>query len=225
MAALVALSIAPAVALLAFIYLSDLYEREPLRVVGATYLKGMALVPVAALIESKLASVLPADITVESFIVVALTEEMIKFLGSLVWIYRNSQVDEEMDTVVYCSSLSLGFATAENLLYVLTRGAGSGLMRAVLPVPGHAFFAVAMGFYLGKARFGNGARRADLMAKALFVPVCLHGAYNYFLTSSISLAVLVVPLMAYLWWNALKKMREAESGSPFRKRTFARKST
>jgi RsiW-degrading membrane proteinase PrsW (M82 family) len=219
--AVLLVSVAPALALLAFIYVRDVYEREPRSLVLRTYVQGAALVAAAGLLESVLGesllgSALAGDVTFQSFVTSGLSEELVKFIGSLILFYRNSQFNEEMDGIVYCSALSLGFATAENILYVSTHGLALGYVRALLPVPAHALFAITMGYYLGKAKFSVEPARTSNLVKALFVPAGLHGAFNYFLASNAVVAFLVLPLMGYLWWAGFRKMREAEDDSPFK---------
>lgn len=218
MAAFLLVSLAPAAALLSYIYLRDAYEPEPRALVARVYFTGALLVLIAGLVESAVSLLVPTNPVVESFIVVGLTEELLKLLASLVVFYRNPHFNEEMDGVVYCSALALGFASAENILYVLVQGIPTGLLRALLPVPGHALFAVVMGYYLAKARFGTGAQQTQSMVRALFVPAVLHGAFNYFMMSDSRLVTLVVLLMVYLWWTGFRKMRSAEDSSPFKRR-------
>ena len=58
----------------------------------------------------------------------------------------------------------------------------TAVSRAVLSVPGHFFFAVAMGLLLSRAKQaekqGNGRRRTVLCALAVLVPVVLHGVWD-----------------------------------------------
>ena len=46
----------------------------------------------------------------------------------------------------------MGFATAENMTFVLQGGAGLAVMRMLSAIPAHFVFAVIMGYYLGKAK-------------------------------------------------------------------------
>jgi hypothetical protein len=48
---------------------------------------------------------------------------------------RDRHIDEPFDWIVYAVAVALGFATVENLVYVLERGAGVGLLRAFTAVP------------------------------------------------------------------------------------------
>lgn len=57
----------------------------------------------------------------------------------------------------------MGFATLENLMYVLKfaemgRGMEVGISRMFLSVPAHGTFAVIMGYFIGKAKFNPGRR-------------------------------------------------------------------
>jgi RsiW-degrading membrane proteinase PrsW (M82 family) len=74
----------------------------------------------------------------------------------------------------------MGFATAENIGYVLQHGFATGMIRMFMSVPAHACFAVMMGYYVGKARFDKHNRdlylRMGIVLAALF-----HGLYDFFL--------------------------------------------
>ena len=144
MAIVAFVALAPVVALLVWIYLKDAYEPEPRAFVMKVALAGGILVVGAAGLEALLSSWLPSSRTVESFITTGLTEELVKFAGAMLVFYRSRHFNEEMDGIVYSSSLALGFAAVENVLYVMQSGLESGYVRALLPVPGHAFFGVVM---------------------------------------------------------------------------------
>jgi protease PrsW len=73
--------------------------------------------------------------------------------------------------------VGMGFATFENILYVLNEGLSVGVMRMFTAVPAHACFAVLMGFYLGKAKFDH--RKGYHAFYALGVATLFHGAYDY----------------------------------------------
>jgi hypothetical protein len=90
---------------------------------------------------------------------------------------RHKEFDEPMDGVVYGAIASLGFATLENTLYVTQGGVGQAVLRALSAVPGHACMGAIMGYYVGQAKF-TPAKRTSLLAKAYFIPMLLHGAYD-----------------------------------------------
>ena len=74
-------------------------------------------------------------------------------------------------------------AALENVLYVAESGLRTAVMRALLSVPGHFFFAVYMGIYLGEAkvceRSGQRRRRGYYLLCSLAVPVLLHGFWDF----------------------------------------------
>lgn len=69
------------------------------------------------------------------------------------------------------------------MLYVAESGLRTAVMRALLSVPGHFFFAVYMGIYLGEAkvceRSGQRRRRGYYLLCSLAVPVLLHGFWDF----------------------------------------------
>ena len=80
----------------------------------------------------------------------------------------------------------LGFAALENILYVAQFGLSVAVPRALLSVPGHFFFAVYMGIYLGEAkraeREGEGFLRDRFLRESILVPVLLHGFWDFSLS-------------------------------------------
>ena len=86
------------------------------------------------------------------FFIVAMIEELGKFLGMLLMTWKNKNFDHSYDGVIYGVCSSLGFATLENVIYVFQGGIGTGIMRAVSAVPLHCACGVVMGFLYAKAR-------------------------------------------------------------------------
>ncbi|KPD00870.1 Protease PrsW [Geobacillus sp. BCO2] len=74
-------------------------------------------------------------------------------MSFIFFVYDHDEFDEPYDGIVYSASVSLGFATLENILYLLANGVETAIARALLPVSSHALFSVIMGFYFGKAKF------------------------------------------------------------------------
>ena len=214
---LLTLALAPAAALMMFVYLKDRYDPEPKLQVARVFLAGaLAFAPV--LVTEMGLSALGSGTLYSAFVVVALPEEAFKLLAVRLTGYRYKSFDEEMDGIVYSTAGSLGFATVENIIYVLQNGIGTGVLRAVLSVPGHALFGMDMGYHLGKARFATDPReRVRQGALSLVAPVLMHGAYDTLLMSGkVWLISLVVPLMVYMWVSSLQQIRSAEENSPFR---------
>ncbi|MEO0086271.1 MAG: PrsW family glutamic-type intramembrane protease, partial [candidate division WOR-3 bacterium] len=107
------------------------------------------------------------------------------------------------DGIMYSITASLGFATLENILYVLSGGFGVGVMRAFLAVPAHAFNGVLMGYFLGEAKFAGTIRRSHLLsAVALALAVLAHGVYDFIVFTLAQRPLMLINLIifAILTW-------------------------
>jgi RsiW-degrading membrane proteinase PrsW (M82 family) len=202
-------AVAPAVFLLLYVYLRDKYEREPLGLIAITFVLGaLAVIPAAAL-ELATESFFPVPALVEAFVFIALIEEFVKFGAVRVKAYRSWHFNEVMDGIVYGVAASLGFATIENILYVLQSGLAVAVFRGILSVPNHAVWGGIMGFYLGLAKRDRILRGAaeNQIIKGLAIVIFLHGLYDSFaLLGSLEWAVLI----SLLGWGVfLVHMKEA----------------
>lgn len=112
----------------------------------------------------------------------AIPEECAKLLMLWLLLRHNPYFDERFDGIVYSVCVGLGFAGLENLMYVFTNLddlAAIGLSRAIFAVPGHFFFAVAMGYFYSRAHFDvSRSLRSTYYILALVVPILLHGVYD-----------------------------------------------
>jgi RsiW-degrading membrane proteinase PrsW (M82 family) len=115
-----------------------------------------------------------------SYIIVALSEEGSKFLALRFIPYRRKSFDDPFDGIVYAVMVGMGFATLENIGYVLQHGFGTGILRMFLSVPAHGTFAVLMGYHIGLAKF-DPVNRKKYMVLAIFWPVLFHGTFDFFL--------------------------------------------
>jgi RsiW-degrading membrane proteinase PrsW (M82 family)/ribosomal protein S18 acetylase RimI-like enzyme len=179
----IALGIAPGLAICLFIFHRDVFNREPkLNLFISFALGGLSIIP-AILIERKFYPQISDDIpgtAFRAFIIVALTEELVKFLALRFYSFNKKSFDEPLDGIVYAVTVSMGFATVENVMYVTTYGIQTGVVRMFLAVPAHATFGVLMGYYAGKAKF-DPPRKTYLLLMGLFWAVLFHGLYDVFL--------------------------------------------
>jgi RsiW-degrading membrane proteinase PrsW (M82 family) len=209
-------AVSPGVVLLSYFYLRDLYETEPLRSVLTSFVLGMlAVLPVLAL-QKFLASYIHSTY-LHVFLVASGTEELFKFLVVAAFIYRSREVNEIYDGILYSVAVSLGFATVENVFSVMQQGWETAAIRAFLPVPGHALFAVVMGYYAGKSKFVSSRFRALKLSQAILYAWLLHAVYDLILASSQYFwGMLIIPFMLMLWFLGLRKMKLALHKSPFK---------
>lgn len=183
------LAIAPGVAISAYIIFKDEYNREPRRHLIISFMLGMACILPAYALEAsagRLIAYFPSffntnnGIAVNAYLLVALPEEIWKFLMLYWYAYKKPAFDEPFDGIVYAVMVGMGFATFENIFYVNKYGMITGILRMFLAVPAHASFAIIMGYYMGKARFSP-QKQVFLMISAVFWAVVFHGTYDFFL--------------------------------------------
>jgi protease PrsW len=218
---LLAFAIAPGVCIAVYVYLKDKHEKEPVGLLVKSFFYGMLSVIVTLLISIPLSAFVPineTDVTeqaVHAFIIVALVEEFSKFIFVRGILYRNPNFNEPFDGIVYSVMVSMGFATLENIMYVVDGGWGVAILRMLTAVPAHASFAVLMGYYLGLAKFVH--KKSHYGWYALGIATLFHGAYDYFWFISFvpgiwvgAIASLVIGVM--LSKKAIKIHQEA---SPF----------
>lgn len=142
--------------------------------------------------------------------VVGVVEEGLKFAAVFFGVYRHVAFDEIFDGIVYSVSVSMGFATLENIAYVLSGGLQVGLVRAVLSVPGHAFFATLVGYRMGMAKLAPGREgETRWLLGGLGLAIAAHALYDAVLFTQTILGVAVIPLVGYLWRRAVVHSRTA----------------
>ena len=152
------------------------------------------------------------------FLVSGAVEEVSKFGAVRLGAYRSLYFDEPVDGLVYAAAASLGFASLENLLYVLIYGPEVMLVRAPLSTVAHLVFGSIWGYALGRHYVSRSKLRPQLVG-SLALAAGVHGLFNT-LISSVSLpgmlgAILLVALGG-CW--AGRAFRRGQQNSPFRYR-------
>ena len=221
-------ALVPAAFLMVQVYRLDRIEKEPAGLLLKLALFGALSGLAAGAIEGALTRVL--DVTLgggmlrlmlENFLAVALVEEACKRWVVLKFAWRHPAFDYRFDAVVYCVFSALGFAALENILYVAEYGFAVAVSRALLSVPGHCFFAVYMGIYLGQAKMAERAMQwyyielpdespGQYLRASLLVPTLLHGFWDF----SLSVGGWLMTVLFYLFVlaffiDAYRKLRFA----------------
>lgn len=210
------IAIVPAAIIVIGLYFSDRYDREPFKMLFKTYVFGaLAVIPTIFVEEILNAlNIFPGVVGsfYTAFIVAGFTEEYFKRLVVMKTAYNTEFFNEKLDGIVYAVFSSMGFATVENIIYVVYRFSYNpyiGLYRGILSVPAHGVFAVTMGYYLSLAKFAtNEERRKSNLRKSLFMPMIFHGIYDFILMANLpQLTIIFLPYVIYLWWLNQKKLR------------------
>ena len=202
-AILLFISLFPVIFIAGLLYLMD-KEKEKFGAMIKYYLLGLLSAVIAVIAEVVLGLIIPSSETnllligIQAFLVIAASEELAKFACLKLGLLFEKSYDNFYDSIIFATAVSLGFAGIENVLYVLSSGQfsvgiGTGLMRAFLAVPGHAIFAIYMGFFLDKAMEAKMKRkgRAGYYMLAIILPILLHGTYDFF---CFSLTVVNTPI-------------------------------
>jgi len=208
MLGLLALAIAPALFVFLYIYKKDRYEPEPLHLLAWVFFLGAISCIPAALVEL----LFPEGVFM-SAVVAPIVEEMMKFLVVFLAVYRHPEFDEPMDGIVYATAAGLGFATLENILYVLEGGVVVGIIRAVASVPGHVVFACIWGFALGTAKFRPENERRGLILTGLAGAMLMHGIFNFSLEvfEVLGLLVILIVFIPFGWWMTCRNINCAHA--------------
>lgn len=206
---LLVLAIAPAIFFLWFFYSRDKYEKEPLRMVLLTFFLGMfSIIPAIILEEIGFYLIPESDyayvILIHSFITIGLSEELCKFCA-MIPSFRSIEFNEVMDGIVYGASAALGFATIENIFYVLDGGVSTGILRAIFSIPSHALNGVVMGYFIGLAKF-NEAKRLKLIVTGLGLSVILHGFWDFFSMTGLMLGILILYIIGWSLFFRYRKL-------------------
>ena len=221
---LLAIALAPGIAIALYVYLKDKHEREPISLLLMSFLYGALSTLVTLLISWPVHANFvfeegnAVDQFINAFFGVALVEEFSKFIFVRFILYRNKNFNEPFDGIVYALMVSMGFATLENVLYTFNYGFETGILRMFTAVPAHATFGILMGYFLGKAKFDH--KNEGLLAfAALMIATLFHGAYDYFWFISYIPGIWIGAILSLVVgvWLSIKAIGLHQKISPFSK--------
>lgn len=177
------LAFAPAFLMAAFIYWLDRYEKEPLVLLGATFIWGAVIAAGSAYVVNTIFGVGiyvlsgSEDIANQTTatLVAPFVEEALKGLAVLiVFLFFHNEFDSILDGIIYAGITALGFAATENVMYIYERGYLEGgwtalwqmaIIRDVLVAWQHPFFTAFTGIGLAIARMNR-----QIAVKLIAVP-------------------------------------------------------
>jgi len=209
------LAITPGIALFIFIYYLDKRDKEPLKLLLKLFFYGI-LISIPVIFFEKVLMYFDRfpnffSQLYKALFVAGFTEEFFKRFVVLSIAYKSKYFNEKFDGIVYAVVTALGFATLENILYVVFRYESYqvGLSRAIISVPGHMLFAITMGYYLSLAKFSTNKRLSQYyFVLSLIVPIILHGLFDFiiYVQSFIFLPIFFI-FLGFLYYINIKKLR------------------
>lgn len=190
-------AVLPGLFIMYYVYKKDWVEKEPIGLIIKLLVFGAIAVVPAVLLEllgsfivyggiDEPSMVTRTQVFLDNFVVVAVSEELCKFLFLKKITWKHPAFDYRFDAIVYSVSVSMGFAILENIMYVFEHGLSIALTRALISIPGHACFAVTMGVFYGQAKLNERLERRSPMKTDLFMavllPVLMHGFFDFCLS-------------------------------------------
>lgn len=169
---------------------------------------------VAALVAAKL-NVLAIPASVENYLdigqaqpsglvlwgtaaLVAVIEELLKFLPIACLLYRRSFFNELSDGIVYFGLAGMWFSVVESINYVLSDGNEVGWLRLIVMPFLHAGLTALAGWGLAMYKLDRRQRGWLLPAGSLGSAIVIHAIYNGFLLSHVTFLGIVSTTMSIL---------------------------
>ena len=173
-----------------FLLREDARNPEPRRLIALAFVSGIAAVALALPLEqyakTNLVGVLPV------LTAWALIEEVLKYaMAAMLILWRNA-VDEAPDYVIYMITVALGFASAENMLFLLSPISGgqvaasvfTGDLRFLGSTLLHVIASATIGFALAFSVKSRALIRMAAAAGGLILAVALHTTFNTLIINS-----------------------------------------
>ena len=211
---LLILALIPVGCFIGWIYYKDKYEREPPIKLVEYFVLGILVSILAIFIELYLSKLNNFNGILSNiytaFFVAALTEEGLKSIILIPMLLREKNFNEKLDGIIYSIFLSLGFATIENIIYLMRERIdllfSLSITRGLISIPSHIMFAITMGYYISKYKFDKYNKKKYLYF-AVIIPILLHGVFDFILMIGYRWAIIVfVVYLIFLWKINLDKL-------------------
>ena len=179
--------ILPALAWLWFWLREDSKHPEPRRLIALAFVAGMISVAVAVPTEKFVQGFLPSITLI--FMAWSVIEELLKYLFAYGTVLRRSENDEPIDPVIYMVTVALGFAAAENTLFLLSPIAGNtpheifltGNLRFIGATLLHVISSAAIGVCIGATFYKKKSVRRYATLVGVILACLLHASFNFFI--------------------------------------------
>ena len=182
--------ILPALAWLWFWLREDSKNPEPRRLITLAFVAGMITVAVAIPLEKYAATVFTTTTLI--FIAWSVIEELLKYIIAYATVLRRAEDDEPIDPVIYMVTVALGFAAAENTLFLLSPLSGGTVLQEVLTgnlrfvgaTLLHVLSSAVIGVALGVTFYKSKTAKAWATVIGIIGASVLHAAFNFFIMNT-----------------------------------------
>lgn len=200
-----------------FLLKEDSRNPEPRAIIALAFVAGMAAVPLAIPFEQYANSHLVGNLSV--FTAWATIEEVLKYIMAASFILWRRAVDEAPDYVIYMLTVALGFAAAENMLFLLAPlsnghfadGIFTGDLRFLGSTLVHVISSAAIGFAFAFSAASHPAKRVAAAAAGLILAITLHTAFNMLIikqgASTALAAFFLIWMVAVIFFAAFEVLK------------------
>ena len=221
------ITIIPSLLIITFFVMSDRF-REPNKEIIKVFAYGILMCFPAFYLNKTLGQIFASrsisENLISSFLTAAPVEEVLKFCVLYSLVYKMKDFNEPIDGIVYGVSVSLGFATLENIYYVYflndyfdTSSRTLAVIRSFSAVPAHGVFGAVMGYYFMKYSF---IKKQNNLFLCMFMPFLLHGFYNFFATDYFIISFLLIIIS---WIVVLRMFSRLKKSQKAKKREYEKK--
>jgi len=194
--------IVPALVWVWFWIQEDAKHPEPKQLIVAAFLVGMVAVATVIPLQ-KLAMVFFSGTAM--VLVWAAIEEIVKFGLAYFTVLSHKAYDEPVDALIYMITVALGFAAAENTLFLMDPIANNGFVESILTGNFrflgasllHVLSSSAVGLMLGLSFYKRKSAKFIYVLFGLILAILLHGAFNFFILNTSSNELMRI--FAFVW--------------------------
>lgn len=230
---LVAAAVLPALALILYVCKADKLEKEPVGLLAKLVLAGV-LATILALVSETVGNLILGVFHIRNaklynaimfFVIVAVSEEGFKYLMLKKLTWNDANFNCRFDGIVYSVCVALGFAVWENIAYVAQYGLTVAIARAITAVPGHACFGVFMGAFYSASKGcslrGEAEKAKEYSRLAIFVPVLVHGLYDYVASAQTSRSTIIfIVFIAAVFYCSFRILKKASKNDGYFTRSY-----
>lgn len=200
-----------------FLLKEDSRSPEPRALIALTFIAGMVAVPIALPLEQYAKDHLTVSLSVMT--AWALIEEVLKYVMAASFILWRRAVDETPDYVIYMVTVALGFAAAENMLFLIlplstgdiTTSVFTGDLRFIGSTLLHVVASASIGFAFAFSAKYHPAVRTMAAAAGLILAILLHTLFNTLIisqgTSTALTAFFLVWVVAVVFFAAFEVLK------------------
>jgi protease PrsW len=180
----------PALAWLWFWRREDSKHPEPRKLIALAFFAGAVAVALVIPLEKLAASYLASQTII--FTCWSAIEEITKYIAARFTVLNRREDDEPIDPVIYMVTVALGFAAAENTLFLLSPLAGStfletvvtGNLRFVGATLLHVLSSAVIGVALGIAFYKSRRTKRIFVFCGVILAILLHSLFNFLILNT-----------------------------------------